>query len=1165
LKPAPDFPSPTAPAGDIVDAFGGRYVRISNVNQLPPFFMNVVSSCDLWLFLASNGGLTAGRGDAEHALFTYQTVDRIYDSAGINGPITAIWVGAGPGGALWEPFAQLAAGGQGIIRNLYKSIEGDRVWFEEAHAGLGIAFRYGWSTSESHGFVRRCELENLTDRVLEVRVLDGLRNLLPSGIPLRIQSGSSCLADAYKTAELLPGTSIAVYALAAAIVDRAIPLESLHASAVYSEGLPGAAVLLSDRQLGAFHEGRMPLSETRSRGVRASYFVASVLELAPRATQRWTMVADVELSQVDVAFRRMALATGGLFAAVNEGTDDTTQRLRQWVGAADGLQAGAQETTTAHHFSNVLFNIMRGGIFLDGHRIPGPDFAAFVRVRSRPIAERFAALLSSLPATMERPDFLRRVAEPGDRGLERLGIEYLPLTFSRRHGDPSRPWNRFSIHVRDRKGNRLLGHEGNWRDIFQNWEALCLSHPEFFESIVAKFVNASTRDGYNPYRVSQAGIDWEVPDHEDPWSSIGYWGDHQVIYLQKLLEWSGRFHPGRLEAWLRRAIFSYANVPYRIAGYPAMRRDPHATIEFDAGQNHATEALAAQMGTDARLVPDGDGGVLHVNLTEKLLVLVLTRLTNFVPGGGIWMNTQRPEWNDANNALVGNGVSVVTLSYLRRMLVYLGRELFPALGKDPVAVSGAVAGLLRGVRSALDAHAAILGAPAITPQARRSLLDAVATAGTAYREQVYRSGLGAPAELSPAEIIGLTETALSFVDHTLNANLRADGLYHSYNLLEFTENPSAGLEIHHLGPMLEGQVAVLSSGLLAPAQAVGLLRSLRASALYREDQRSYMLYPDRQLPGFLEKNIIPQEAVDASPLLKALVAANNPTLVVRDVDGRHRFEGHLANASALNDRLEELAADLSWSSLVQAHAQEVRNLYEHVFHHRAFTGRSGSMFGYEGLGCIYWHMVAKLLLAVQENLLAAESASNPQAPALAAFYDDVRAGLGFNKTPGDYGAFPTDAYSHTPGHSGAQQPGMTGQVKEEILTRLGELGVHVARGSVGFAPTLLKDGEFFRHKAMFRHISTGGTEAQLELPAGSMGFTFCATPVVYRTGGGAASIRVRLADGTVHEFPGLRLDGPTSMRLFARDGGIRCVEVFLGRSLESRQSPNASPHENGHG
>jgi hypothetical protein len=31
----------------------------------------------------------------------------------------------------------------------------------------------------------------------------------------------------------------------------------------------------------------------------------------------------------------------------------------------------------------------------------------------------------------------------GGPAAERLVLAYLPLTFSRRHGDPSRPWNRF--------------------------------------------------------------------------------------------------------------------------------------------------------------------------------------------------------------------------------------------------------------------------------------------------------------------------------------------------------------------------------------------------------------------------------------------------------------------------------------------------------------------------------------------------------------------------------------------------------------------------------------------------------------------------------------------------------------------------------------------------
>ncbi len=99
----------------------------------------------------------------------------------------------------------------------------------------------------------------------------------------------------------------------------------------------------------------------------------------------------------------------------------------------------------------------------------------------------------------------------GDVDLWRLASEYLPLTFSRRHGDPSRPWNKFQIVLRDEHGAPRLDYQGNWRDIFQNWEALAWSFPEYVESMVTVFLDATTADGYNPYRISRAGVDWEVP------------------------------------------------------------------------------------------------------------------------------------------------------------------------------------------------------------------------------------------------------------------------------------------------------------------------------------------------------------------------------------------------------------------------------------------------------------------------------------------------------------------------------------------------------------------------------------------------------------------------------------------------------------------------------
>ncbi len=83
-----------------------------------------------------------------------------------------------------------------------------------------------------------------------------------------------------------------------------------------------------------------------------------------------------------------------------------------------------------------------------------------------------AEWFANLPVKMNIRELYARAAESGDADLIRLCYEYLPLTFSRRHGDPSRPWNHFSINLKKADGSPNLDYQGNWRDIFQNWEPL---------------------------------------------------------------------------------------------------------------------------------------------------------------------------------------------------------------------------------------------------------------------------------------------------------------------------------------------------------------------------------------------------------------------------------------------------------------------------------------------------------------------------------------------------------------------------------------------------------------------------------------------------------------------------------------------------------------------
>ena len=122
--------------------------------------------------------------------------------------------------------------------------------------------------------------------------------------------------------------------------------------------------------------------------------------------------------------------------------------------------------------------------------------------------------------------------------------------------------------------------------------------------MIVKFVDASTADGHNPYRVTRDGFDWEVQDPHDPWSHIGYWGDHQVIYLLKLLGARARPRPGRAARAAGPRLFSYANVPYRIRPYADLLRDPQYTIVFDHEAHRSSLARVRELGSDGRLLAD---------------------------------------------------------------------------------------------------------------------------------------------------------------------------------------------------------------------------------------------------------------------------------------------------------------------------------------------------------------------------------------------------------------------------------------------------------------------------------------------------------------------------------------------------------------------------------
>ena len=97
-------PTSVTPDGEYIERDGEPWFKITNYDQMTPFFMSIVSDTNFWLFVSSNGGLSCGRVSAEYPIFPYYTVDKIHDEHPNTGPKTAMHVEKGGKTYLWEPF-----------------------------------------------------------------------------------------------------------------------------------------------------------------------------------------------------------------------------------------------------------------------------------------------------------------------------------------------------------------------------------------------------------------------------------------------------------------------------------------------------------------------------------------------------------------------------------------------------------------------------------------------------------------------------------------------------------------------------------------------------------------------------------------------------------------------------------------------------------------------------------------------------------------------------------------------------------------------------------------------------------------------------------------------------------------------------------------------------
>ena len=121
---------------------GENFYCISNYNEMRPFFMSIVSDSHHWMFISSNGALSAGRKNSEYSLFPYYTADKINESAETTGSKSIFQILHNGEILVWEPFSERNVSLYATTRNLYKNTIGNKIIFEEINHDFNLTFRY---------------------------------------------------------------------------------------------------------------------------------------------------------------------------------------------------------------------------------------------------------------------------------------------------------------------------------------------------------------------------------------------------------------------------------------------------------------------------------------------------------------------------------------------------------------------------------------------------------------------------------------------------------------------------------------------------------------------------------------------------------------------------------------------------------------------------------------------------------------------------------------------------------------------------------------------------------------------------------------------------------------------------------------------------------------
>ncbi len=627
--------------------YNGREFVIENFADKPPFtdFLPGIAGVDgrpLWAFFVNRGQGIAGFGTKgkEHPIMEFSPAEIAYANAPRQGFRTFLRVN----GKYREPFA--------VLGNKKTRMRVRRGGFTVEETCAEYAFTadyFGVPHRDYAALGRVAKYTNRTDKPQTVEVLDGLATVLPFGLSNTAFKETGNLMKSWMCVEGV-NEGFAYYKLRSSTADSA-----------QVEEIAGG-----------------------------NFFVAACDACAVRAVVDGKIVFGADTTKTKAAvFGRNGIADAS-FAAQNTENEVACAFAHGIVTVAAG-----QTVTFAELF----------GYADDRARVAAlkRSFSAQEGEKMQQEADELAESIAARASTHTAyPLFDQYIRQSYFDNVLRGGM---PVTlgdktyyvYSRKHGDPERDYNAFSIEPQPYSCGA-----GNFRDVAQNRRNDVLFTPACGDCNVRYFFSLLQLDGYNPLTVG--GVKFccygEIPaayrahEHflrepftvgelchrlgdtrpdalgellrvceEVPQAAFGegYWTDH-FAYLIDLVTSYLAVYPDKKEQLLYETPYKWFASRARV-----LPRSQKTVLRAD-GQVRRYNSVAHD-GQDG-WARQADGQTFTTCLAAKLLFLAAIKTATLDPlGCGMDMEADKPGWNDATNGLPSLfGSNVADAQELLRLL-----------------------------------------------------------------------------------------------------------------------------------------------------------------------------------------------------------------------------------------------------------------------------------------------------------------------------------------------------------------------------------------------------------------------------------------------------------------------------------------------------------------